>query len=366
MAKAKWNKTEKRWKLRVQINKKMHVFTSRRSGSIGKKECEEKYREFCEKNIYEANYLRVDMTIDEVWKRYLSHCKSKYGEGSYPYLDAERIGRLYVLPVLSQKKMKHIRLEDYQSIINEAKPVRGINGNTVLSKKYLTSMRYNINSFIKWAYQNDYCEGFKGDLYIPNNRPFYGKEVLQPEDIKRLLEPSDLWYHPLFCFLLLTGMRPGEALGLQIDDYAENRVIITRSVNYKGIITNGKNKNARRIVPLCDQAIKILDDTIARNRNEGLDTDWIFCSISGGPGNQGTADKQWNKLKVERNLPGTPYSLRGTWISMFKNSMTTQQLKAVVGHSASMPTFEIYSKALDGELEAQREIINDVIGNFIV
>ena len=363
MAKAKWVKNEKRWKLRVQINKKDHVFTSRRAGSVGKKECEMKYKEFCEKNIYEADYVRMDKTIDEVWERYLKHCESRYGIDSYPYSDAERAGRLFVLPALSGKRMNKLRLDDFQNIINSATPQK--NTKKVLSKKYLSTLRYNINAFTKWAWQNDYMNALKGELYIPKDRPFYGKEVLQPEDICRLFEPSKLFYHSLFCFLALTGMRPGEGLGLQTDDFLGDKVIIRRSVNRKNQITPGKNKNANRIVPLCDKARSLMEDTIARNKAEGLDTKWIFCSITGGPGCQNTMQNQWNKLKKERNLPGTPYSLRGTWISLFKNSLTSQQIKAIVGHSNSMPTFEVYSKALNGEIDTQKMILNSVIDDLL-
>lgn len=367
MAKAKWIKNEKRWKLRVQIDNKIHVFTSRRAGSIGKKECEMKYKEFCDKYLYEADYIRMNKQIDEVWGKYLIYCEARYGKDSYPYSDAERTGRLYVLPNLSGKKMNKLRLEDFQNIINTATPhERTQYDKKVLSKKYLTTIRYNINAFIKWAWQNDYIAAFKGELYIPKDRPFYGKEVLQPDDLKRLFEPAPhIWYHSLFCFLALTGMRPGEALGLQIDDYNGYSVTIKRSINNKNQITPGKNKNAQRIVPLCDKARKIIDDTIARNEHDGLQTKWIFCSVTGGPGCQNTMQNNWKRIKTERNLPGSTYSLRGTWISLFKNSMTSQQLKAVVGHSSSMPTFEIYSKALSGELEMQREIIDGVMNDLL-
>lgn len=366
MGKAKWIKNEHRWKLRVQINKTEHVFTSKRSGAVGKKECEEKYRLYCEKNVYEPDYVRADMTIDSVYERYLRYCESRYGKDSYPYYDAERTGRLYLLPALTGRKMKSIRLDDFQNIINTARPASKPSSEKPLSKKYLSTMRYNFNAFIKWAYQNDYCSGFKGELYIPYGRPVYGKEVLQPEDLKRLMEPApEIWFHSLMCFLALSGCRPGEGLGLQVSDYNGKTVTINRSVNYKGQITPGKNKNARRIIPLCDKAIRIIEDTIARNRNEGLETDWIFCGIDGGPGKQCTVEKQWNKLKEARQLPGTPYSLRGTWISLFKNDMTAQQIKSIVGHSDSMPTFDVYSKALDGELDVQRSIINRVVDDYL-
>ena len=60
-------------------------------------------------------------------------------------------------------------------------------------------------------------------------------------------------------------MRPGEAIGLTVDDVKQNVVNIKRSVNASGQITEGKNENAKRMVPIGSIARDILDKTIERN-----------------------------------------------------------------------------------------------------
>ena len=70
--------------------------------------------------------------------------------------------------------------------------------------------------------------------------------------------------------------------------------------------------------------------------------------------------KHWNKLKAERNLPGTPYSLRHTFISIVSSQthLAEGTIKELVGHSQTMDTFGTYKHAVDGELETAASVIN--------
>ena len=248
-------------------------------------------------------------------------------------------------------------LRDWQDIIN------GASGrNKPLAEKTLRNLRAIIMGIIKYGYEDYQCELPRGDLYIPKGHSKQEKEILQKEDVRRLLEPSHFWYHPLFCFLLLTGMRPGEALGLKVSDFRQDRITIKRAVNARGHITEGKNTNAKRVIPIGELAAGILRKTIKRNEEYNLDTDWIFCSPDGSRGKQSMMRKHWDKLKKERNLPGTVYSLRHTFISMMKSVLPEQQIKDVVGHSVSMDTFGTYGHIVEGEDRKIAEIIDLTFG----
>lgn len=132
-----------------------------------------------------------------------------------------------------------------------------------------------------------------------------------------------------------------------------NDIIIRRAVNARGHITDGKNKNARRKVPIGVLASSIMRNTIKRNEEHNLRTEWIFCSPDGSQGKQNGMRKHWNKLKEERGLQGSVYSLRHTFISMMKNVLPEQAIKNIVGHSVSMDTFGTYGHILDGEEKKQ-------------
>ncbi len=350
-----WVPGENRWQIRIQIDGRMYKFSSRQPGAAGRKACRAKYRDF----INKADAGIRPETFSRCWSLFLQEQAARSGVESEGYKQTEAFGRLYILPYFGNKKICNLTYRDYQEFINTAKPIH----KEVFARKTLSKIRTTLKAFCRFCWINKYTEQIPGDLYVPKARPHYGKEILSPSDVKRLLEPSDYWYHPSLCFCLLTGMRPGEVFGLQTSDYKGSYVIVRRSVNYRNVVTPGKNKNAQRIVPLSDAAKNIVDFTIKRNEDKHLFTEWIFCDINGGPGKQCSQRVQWNKIKAERELPGSPYSFRHTFISMMKNDMPEQMLKMCVGHSFSMPTFEVYGHTVDGEVERASAIINKVMPN---
>lgn len=349
MISPKWD--GKRWRIREMREGRTFSFSSSVPGTRGRKEVIRKYEQWY---YGEASGSK---TVGRVAQEFLEDVKARRGETSEAYIQYERYVRLYIAPKIASMKICKVTLRDWQSVINEA---RG--RNKALSEKTLKNLRGIIKGIIKFGYEDYQCELLRGNLYIPKGHSRKEKEILQKDDARRLLEESDLWYHPLFCFLLLTGMRPGEALGLQVDDVKQNIVNIKRSVNASGQITEGKNENARRVVPIGNMTREILDKTIERNERYNLGTKWIFCSPDGSMGNQSTMRNHWEKLKKERDLPGTVYSLRHTFISMMKNVLPEQSIKDIVGHSVSMTTFETYGHFVDGDQKRAADIIDLTFG----
>ena len=105
---------------------------------------------------------------------------------------------------------------------------------------------------------------------------------------------------------------------------------------------------------------QILSKTVKRNRAANFGTPWIFCNGSGLPASQDSVRKQWAKLKAERQLPGTLYSLRHTFVSIISSQthLAEGTIREIVGHSQSMDTFGTYKHAVAGELENAASVIN--------
>jgi len=347
----KWD--GERWRIRVMRDGKKYSFSSVTPGPKGRKEVINKYEQWY------YGEVSGEKTVGRVASEFLEDVAARRGASSEAYTQYERYIRLYIAPRCGSRKICKMTLRDWQRIINEAQGAK-----KPLSEKTLKSLRGIIMGIIKFGYQDYQCELLRGDLYIPRGRYKGEKEILQNYDIKKLLEPSDLWYHPLFCFLLLTGMRPGEALGLQVSDFSYNRVTIRRAINAKKQITAGKNENARRVIPIGELADGILRQTIRRNEKMNLDTEWIFCSPDGSQGNQSTMRNHWNQLKKERGLPGSVYSLRHTFISMMKSVLPEQSIKDVVGHSVSMDTFGTYGHIIEGEDKKIAQVIDLTFTNI--
>ena len=349
MATPIWNDKEKRWTLRVTVNGTTHKFTSRTEGLAGKRKVLAAARDF-------GHYGTKNITVRDVRDDWLRNIELRLGKDSVSYMQAESLSRLFILPKLGKRRIRDVKLRDWQQIINEAKPQDKKKGS--LSKKYLSNLRANINLLIKYAYENEYTEPLRGSLYIPAGHPVVGKEVLTPDDVKKLLDPSDNWYWPAWVLMVLTGMRPGEVYGLQNDDFDGMTLTIRRAVNEQRKITEGKNRNARRTVPLHPFARKLIQDTI--ERNEPLHTVWIFPNKKGQRCNPHGVRKAWTSFAKSRGIPGTPYSLRHTFVSMVKSTMPEPLLKALVGHSAQMDTIGIYGHHLDRDDVAAVGYIEEV------
>ena len=348
MATPKWNKERKLWIIQGQKNGIKKTFYSSTTGQKGKREVIDKYDEWLEfggtKNLSVARVVEL----------YLADIESRLGKRD-AYKTAEQYTRLYVLPRLANAKMNNITIRDFQAILNDARPVaKNVKS---LSHKTLLNLRGVLVGLHKFAYNNYYCDAWRGTLYIPKGHQKNEREVLQPDDIRKLFEQSDLWYAPAFQVMLLCGLRPSECLGIKTSDISNGVLYIHRGVTDDGHISEGKTKNARRVVPLPFLAAEIIKNTIDRNRD--LETEWVFCGYSGEMGNQNTMRKHWNRLKAERGIPGTPYSLRHTFISIVSSQthLAEGTIRELVGHG-NFDTFGTYKHTINGELESAAEIIN--------
>lgn len=348
MANAVWMEKEKRWSLRCQVDGVQKRFTSSRPGIAGKKEVMKKYRAFMYGETYE------NLLFSEAWARFLEYIIDKNGK-TESYINLEKYGRLYILPRLQKRMLNTCGLSDFQQCISKARRTSG--GTAPLSRRTLRNLKATIMQFVHFAVANGYMEPLRGQLYIPAAAPSTERVILQPDDIARLFDgPANDWYINIFRFALVTGLRTGEVLGIQSGDIKNNVLTINRAINCRNQITEGKNQNARRRIYLNKIARRIINEN--QFRNGRLATPWIFCSKTGGPLSQSTLRNAWLKVASERDLPGCPYSLRHTFISLLKNEMPEAMLKSIVGHSASMDTYGIYGHMVNGEMEAASRIID--------
>ena len=352
MAIPKWNKTRKLWMIQGQHNGIKKAFYSSTPGMKGKREVLDKYEDWLE--FGGVRKLTVENCVD----LYLRDIEARLSKRT-TWIRVESYARLYVLPALGKAKMNNLTLRDWQAVLNEARPQkRGIKS---LSRKTLANLREVIVGLHRFAYKNYYCDEWRGSLYIPQGHRRGEREILQPDEIARLFEPApSIWYADAFRVMLLCGLRPGECFGLQVGDIGKGVLYVRRSVNNFGEVTEGKNKNAKRAVPMPALAEKIIRETISRNKRANFGTPWIFCNGYGGIASQSTARKQWHRLASERGLPGSPYSLRHTFVSIVSSQthLSEGTIKDLIGHSETMDTWGVYKHEINGEIENAAEVIN--------
>ena len=350
MATPKWNKERKLWIIQGKRNGLRKVFYSSTPGMKGKREVLDKYDDWVEFGGSEK------ITVEKCVELYLADIEARLGRRD-TYRKTEIYTRLYVLPVLGKCKMNNLSLRDWQAVLNNARAQK--DPSKPLSYKTMTHLRTICVGLHKFAYVNFYCDEWRGSLYIPQGHEKGERQILQPSDIAALFAPCSLWYVNAFRVMLLCGLRPGEAYGIQEGDIKGNVLYISRAINDEGEVTEGKNRNAKRAIPLPSLAAKLIRETIQRNHEANFGTPWVFCNYYGDKANQGTARKQWNRLKAERGLPGSPYSLRHTFVSIVSSQTTLAEgtIKDIVGHSEAMDTMH-YKHRVDGELEEAAKVIN--------
>jgi len=371
MATAIWDNLEKRWIRRETKNGIKHKSTSSKAGRAGQIECNKRMRTWLDDNA--AN--RVDWKFEKCWTAFTDMLKDKYDrtvdgkiEHGESYYQNETYGRLYLLPLFEKRKVSSIMPDEWQKAISTAKPqgrtykdkngkIKTVTFQTeALSKKTLSNLKNTIMMFCRYAnMQLKAMDYVPSGLYVPESAPTVGKVILQPEMLERFLEPSDAWYIHALRFEVFSGFRPGEVLGLKREDYKDGSIIIRRARNYRNRTTTGKNKNAQRTVVLQDLAINEI--TLQLEMTKDLESDYIFCGKLGEPGTQKAAYKSWQKIAKERDLPGSPYSLRHTFASITDKYMSLNALQDYLGHSVYMNTRESYVHEITGDMQESAKVI---------
>lgn len=351
MATPKWNKSRKLWVIQAQHNGIRKTFYSSTPGMKGKREVLDAFDDWIEFGGVQK------ITVEKCVELYLRDIEARLGKRD-TYRETEIYTRLYVLPAIGKCKMSNLSLRDWQTILNEARPQK--RPSESLSVKTLTHLRSVLTGLHRFAYINYYCDDWRGSLYIPQGHKKGQRQILQPSDIAKLFEPSELWFINAYRTMLLCGLRPGECLAIQEGDIVDGVLYVQRSINDQGEITEGKNRNAKRTIPLPSLAKTLIEETIERNHRKNFGTPWIFPNSVGAPACQDSVRKQWNKLKESTGIPGTLYSLRHTFVSIVSSQthLAEGTIRELVGHSQSMDTFGTYKHAVKGELQTAADVIN--------
>lgn len=346
LSSAIWNGD--RWVCRVQHDGKRRAFYSSTPGRKGKREAEDKADQWLA-----AGAVDPQARVKDIWAAFLAHTAARLGENSPTARHWREMGNLYILPLIGAKRLEAMRRMDWQDCIDinaqtkslHRGTLRNIRGALTALHTYLADRGVYINELIA--------------LKLPDSAVEKPHKILQPDDLAKLFDPAHD-EHPLINLwrtMVLTGLRPGEAIGLQWADIHDQTLTVSRSVNYYGEVTNGKNRNARRSFLLPERAASVLEAQRAQLRRRGIVSPWCFPGEDGGKLSQATARTAWHTFTTANGLtPCSPYELRHTMVSV--NADTPDALlKAMVGHSATMDTRGVYGHEVRGNKERTAAIV---------
>lgn len=294
-----------------------------------------------------------NLTVGEVVPQFLEELD---GLNSFSdFRQKQSLCKTWIVPHLGNIKLTELSDGDVQKMLNSACKL----GRT---RKTIKNIKGTLSLFLK------YCRRYKlttyrfDDVEIPHSAKSKGKTILSPSDVKKLFETeltlykdkvtADPYIH-YYRLMVLTGLRPSEMLGLRkMDiDLDSQKILIKQAINIFGEVTEGKNSNALRAVPLCETAVEEIKIQMKIAKGDYLFTDT----------NEPLIRDFWQRYCNFNGLTKTTlYELRHTFVSIAK-CLPEGEIKSLVGHSKNMDTYGVYSHALDGD---NLKVANDIQSCF--
>lgn len=345
---AVWDEESQRWAIRVQSEGIRRRFYSDVPGRRGKADAERQADEWLKSHTQDEE-IRCAQLIEDWLKDYVA-----LGYDDYQY---RNLAKNHITPYIGQTRIGRLTEQHMQDVILEAHK-KG------LSRKSLANIRGCMTCFVKYCRKRGCTTLRPEDLVIPRDAPRFEKRTLQPADIRKLFSSDEMilnnkvvpaWFIHAFRFAAVTGLRPGEVLGLQVSDISGELITIERSVNRKNKLTSGKNENAQRTFRMNSFAMDELSAQRAMLQREGVVSPWLFPWTNGNHARESLFYDHWIVYQKHNGIePISLYELRHTYVSVNKE-MPRELLQMQVGHSTSMDTHGTYSHELDGDLtRAQR------------
>lgn len=370
---AVWLEKQQRWQIKVQKDGVRRTFTSAKPGRTGQREANRKADLWLDEGISSTT-----KRCSELWEEFLISVKATAGSS---YVEqVEKFGRNYILPVIGVRRIGDLSAGMLQDVLNRAYKEGCLNpdgkrksaGN--LSRKTLQGIRGVEMAFVKWARQHQYTSLRPEDeVVVPKGARTKGKRILQPDSLRILLSTdtrvirgkveTDENIHA-YRLAVMTGLRPGELLGLRVGDVAGNRLHLSRAINTLNEETSGKNKNALRVLILHPLAVAELKAQLQQRAFEegGLTEDDPIFLLR----NEQSLYNYWRLYQRCNGIepPISLYELRHTFVSMIEDAVSPAQLRRMVGHSRSMDTYGWYSHAVEGRANAAALAVSAALAEY--
>lgn len=233
-----------------------------------------------------------------------------------------------------------------------------------------------IKILMRWAHKNDFIESYEQFQKLEK----FKDTTRKPRNIEKYMEKDELnvllgsieesIYRYLIEFLVLTGLRIGEALVLKLDDLdLSNRLIRinkTFEINVRQVGTT-KTLTSDRELYIQDELLQFLKKfkkyRLEDMFRKGIKTDRLFYSKKGKIlGYDNFARYFSNKTEELLGRHLSPHSLRHTHASlMFEQGVSLEAISQRLGHSESKITKEIYLHITERKKEAYRLEVNKKI-----
>lgn len=348
---AQWLPKQNRWQIKVQKDGVRRTFTSSKPGRTGQREANAKADAWLDEGV-----ITTRVTVEKLYPQWLDGVKLTTSSSNWRPMESR--WRNHIQPVIGKKRIKDLTEQMLQTVVDKAFAAG-------MSKKTLKNFCADLRAFCKWMRLSKLSTLLPESLHVPKGARMKEKEILQPDALRVLFSVSTtLWrgawvtdpYINAYRFSAVTGLRPGELIGLRWRDISGDTICIRRAINVHGEITQGKNQNAVRAFALTQMAKQILED----QRSLHLEGDSVFDIQS-----ESTYRHCWKRYCEANQISYVPpYNLRHTFVSVAK-TLPEGTVKSLVGHSRQMDTFGVYAHLVQGEDARTAAALDNVLDRIL-
>lgn len=291
-------------------------------------------------------YLKKDnLTLSELVKLYREHQQHSVTQSTYRR-------NYYAIQSITKKLGEGTLVSNLTAGYVKARFSAGKDEAGTINERYV-----RFKALMRWAYENDYVSDIR---WLDKIKPLPNKEkrerlqekFLEPEDVQALLAGMQVirWKY-LTQLLVLSGMRCGEALALEMRDVNLSDQTITISKTFDSVnqlVTAPKTLCSNRVIDmqkeLSDLCREIRKFTQSEKMKRGFRGKLFLCDINGDHLNYFAYNKYLGEVS-ERTIGRkvTTHIMRHTHISLLAAAgVPLETITRRVGHENSDITRSVY------------------------
>jgi len=308
--------------------------------------------------------LTVAQLLNSWYSDVLRHQVAPSASSNY-----KSVADCHIIPVLGRKLVVKLTTADVDRLISQ-KMDSGLSVSSVQRIRFVLAQA--IDQGIRWG---SVSRNVARLSRAPKAKRSEGR-TLTPAQARTLLEALNGHRNEvLYVLMLTTGLRRGEALGLQWKDFDRELATISvrRQLKREGgvlVLSDTKTSRSRRSVNIPVRLVRALESQEIRQAEErrrvGGDQeamDFIFTSSVGTPLDPRNLNREFHDICAKAGLGHWhPHELRHSAASlMLAQGVKLQVVSEVLGHSSIRMTADVYGHILAPDREAAAKAMSSVL-----
>ena len=281
----------------------------------------------------------------------------------------EGIARTHIIPTIGKKRLTELTTADVDRLISK-KMAEGLSVSTV--RRVRSVLAQALDQAVRWGWVSRNVAQL---ARAPKSERNEGRTLTVDEARVFLDHLKGHRLEALFALMLTTGLRRGEALGLQWTDLDTKKSVLTvrRQLQREGdglVVRDTKTHGSRRVVNVPQPVLTLLKQLRASEMASKAqlgpawaDSGFIFTNTIGGPLDPRNLLRDFKKICKDAGLGDWHiHELRHSAASlMLAQGVKLQVVSDVLGHSSIRMTADVYGHLLDPDRESAAAAMTEAL-----